>query len=555
MRKRIYLLSVLFITTVCFYSCSKPDVADSIRINSLGYLPNGFKSAVVIADSCDIFYIKSNKSNRKVFNGKLQGPYYQEDVDQKVWKLDFSELTKSGDYYIDIPGIGTSTSFSIRENIYDFALKTVFRGFYLLRCGTEVSGVYKGDTFYHPQCHMDDGWLTYTEFGDKPKDGTGGWHDAGDYGKYTVNAGFTIANLLFAWDHFQGIKRLSFELPATTSKMPEYLTEIKWETDYLLKMVYPDNSGRVFHKLTGTYFRGFIQPEADTSERYFSEWSSNATACFTATMAMVSRYFKPYDSNYATKCLDAALLSYQFLKENPEYKKWEQPEFNTGAYQAHDGDNRLWAAAELWETTGSAEYLNDFEVRANKYSNKIDLEWDWGNPKNLAMFTYILSKRTGKNDTLTSQVIDQVISVADSIVNNTQNDVYGRSYNKYHWGCNGAIARLSLNLRIAFMLNKDEKYIEAGQKIIDHIFGLNYYGRSYVTGLGINPPMLPHDRRSASDSISAPWPGYLIGGGHTATDWVDDEKSYSHNEIAINWQAPLVYLLSWFVNEENSLKY
>lgn len=46
----------------------------------------------------------------------------------------------------------------------------------------------------------------------------------------------------------------------------------------------------------------------------------------------------------------------------------------------------------------------------------------------------------------------------------------------------------------------------------------------------------------------APWPGYLVGGGHTATDWVDEEEDYARNEIAINWQAPLVFALAWMMN-------
>jgi endoglucanase len=64
----------------------------------------------------------------------------------------------------------------------------------------------------------------------------------------------------------------------------------------------------------------------------------------------------------------------------------------------------------------------------------------------------------------------------------------------------------------------------------------------------LNPPKNPHDRRSGADNTEAPWPGYLVGGGHSATDWVDRQKSYSHNEIAINWQAALVYALAGFVN-------
>ena len=35
------------------------------------------------------------------------------------------------------------------------------------------------------------------------KPSTGGWHDAGDYGKYVTNGAFTVGMLLAAWEHFQ----------------------------------------------------------------------------------------------------------------------------------------------------------------------------------------------------------------------------------------------------------------------------------------------------------------------------------------------------------------
>ena len=60
--------------------------------------------------------------------------------------------------------------------------------------------------------------------------------------------------------------------------------------------------------------------------------------------------------------------------------------------------------------------------------------------------------------------------------------------------------------------------------------------------------MHPHDRRSGADGIEAPWPGYIVGGGHSATDWIDEQESYSHNEVAINWQAGAVFALAWFVD-------
>jgi len=66
-----------------------------------------------------------------------------------------------------------------------------------------------------------------------------------------------------------------------------------------------------------------------------------------------------------------------------------------------------------------------------------------------------------------------------------------------------------------------------------------------VTGLGFDPPRHPHDRRSMAKGSAGAWPGYLVGGGWPrATDWVDDADNYRVNEIAINWNAPLIYALA-----------
>jgi endoglucanase len=69
-----------------------------------------------------------------------------------------------------------------------------------------------------------------------------------------------------------------------------------------------------------------------------------------------------------------------------------------------------------------------------------------------------------------------------------------------------------------------------------------------VTGLGFEPPMRPHDRRSGADRIDAPWPGYLVGGPNPrARDWHDVEEEYRTNEIAINWNGALLYALAAFL--------
>ena len=539
-----------FLLTACIVLAGFISFAQTypIHLNSIGFLPEHQKTAVIPHPS-ETFKVINAKTGKEVFSGETSGPKFQKDVDQNVWTADFSAVKKPGTYYLEVPDVGKSTEFEIAKDVYNFAAKTAMRAFYLWRCGTAVQGEFKDDVFQYEACHLNDAYEDYIGNPGSKRDGTGGWHDAGDHGKYVVNAGVTLGVMFYAWDHFQeNLGKLDFELPETAPGFPEFLKELKWETDWLLKMQYPDGSGKVSHKLTRTNFSGFIMPHEDDAKRYFTEWSSAATADFVAIMAMASRYFKSYDAEYAQKCLDAAWVSYRFLQENPEYKRFEQGDFQTGGYQTNDVDDRLWAAAEMWETTGSSECLADFEKRAAEMNFEVDENWDWSDVSNLGMFTYTLSERNGKDKNTEAVIHKNIVANADKLVSKAAEDVYDRPLaGRYYWGCNGTVARQVVNLQVANKLKPKHAYIETALDAIDHIFGNNYYNRSYVTGLGLNPPMRPHDRRSGADDVKAPWPGYIVGGGHSATDWVDKEESYSHNEVAINWQAALVYALAGFV--------
>ncbi|WP_297086829.1 glycoside hydrolase family 9 protein [uncultured Draconibacterium sp.] len=538
--------TVIFV--LFFWSSFSLGFAQSIHINSLGFLTDGPKTAA-IPKSCTSFQLVSVSSGEIVFEGNATGPIFQEDVNQEVWRIDFSDFQEPGEYILKVPGIGQSHEFTIATDAFNFAAKTSMRAFYLWRCGMAVDGEFGGNHYHQEACHLNDAYEDY--IGDKgsKRDGTGGWHDAGDHGKYVVNAGITMGVLFYAWDHFHAeLEKMDLDIPETAPGFPDFLQELKWETDWVLKMQYPDGSGRVSHKLTRKNFSGFIMASDDHAKRYFTEWSSAATADFVAIMAMAARHFKPYDAAYAKKCLDAAWVSYRFLQKNTEHKRFDQGKFSTGGYQSKDADDRLWAAAELWETTGDESCLADFEKRAAAINYEILENWDWQNVSNLGMYTYALSLRKEKNAETASSIKKNIIANADALVEKGETDVYGRTLGgRYYWGCNGTVARQTVNLQVAHLLQPDPKYKNTANGILDHIFGKNYYNRSYVTGLGINPPMRPHDRRSGADKIDAPWPGYLVGGGHSATDWVDEQASYSKNEIAINWQAALVYALAGFV--------
>lgn len=544
--KSTFLLAYFLFTLGLFIANGQ---SKSVQLNSLGFLPKQSKKASIVGEPKS-FVIKKVSDQSIAFKGEVSKPVFQKDVSQSVSFADFSALTKEGKYYLETADGVKSTEFEIGPKVYNQAYYTAMRGFYLWRCGTAVEGTHKGHHFAHAECHMKDGYEDYQGKAGVIRDGIGGWHDAGDYGKYVVNAGVTVGIMFMAWDQFQPqLKKISLDLPETAKGYPDFLKEMKWETDWLLKMQYTDGSGKVAHKLTRKSFEPFCKPEEDLEKRYFTDWSSAAVADFVAMLAQAARHFEPYDKAYAQKCLAAAELSYKFLKENPENKGFVQGEFKTGGYQSSDPDDRLWAAAEMWETTGKAEYLKDFEDQAKAQNYKIDEDWDWGDVSNLGMFQYAVSKRKGKNAEVLKAIEKNIVEGANKITENAAADVYARPLIRYYWGCNGTIARQVLNLQVANRIAPDKKYVETSLDAMAHLFGRNYYNRSYVTGLGINPAMNPHDRRSGSDKEVEPWPGYIVGGGHKATDWIDKEESYATNEIAINWQGALVYALAAFVSK------
>ena len=134
----------------------------------------------------------------------------------------------------------------------------------------------------------------------------------------------------------------------------------------------------------------------------------------------------------------------------------------------------------------------------------------------------------------------------------------GKSASDYIWGSSAVAANQGIALIQAYRLTDDKSYLDAALANLDYLLGRNAVGYSFVTGFGHKTPMHPHHRPSVADGIDVPVPGLLSGGtnanaarqdkcaGYTTTIadevYLDADCSYASNEIAINWNAPLVYL-------------
>jgi endoglucanase len=532
--------------------CTAPT---QVMLNTVGFPSDARKQATVLVEA-DSFEVRPVTGKGDVFRGELSEPQYNEDTDQQVRVADFSELTEDGTYVLEVEGAKASAEFRIDADPYRDTLRAAMLGFYGQRCGFSVGFEYGQTTFEHAACHEQDASMELADPGSGDRrDGTGGWHDAGDYGKYVVNGAFSLGVLLQAWEQlgpqaFEGSEHLSDE---DSDGLPALLAEARHELDWLLKMQLED--GRVSHQIRPSRYEGAIMPDRDSSERFFSTPSTAATADLVAVMAQAARAYEPYDIDYAGRCLDAAQLSYSWLAEHPDvrmdanHEDWPNP-----TYQTSSTDDLLWALAELWRTTDDAELLETVEGELG--NRQVPSSWDWSGLANLAVFTYVLAPSPRRDPEVVESVADAVTQSADALVEASQQHGYGRGITQYAWGSNGAVARACMNLVVAFRLTDDRQYLDTCARQLDFLLGRNAFGRSQVTGVGDRPPRAPHHRPSQASGQT--WPGLLVGGLNYASQdnprvdedtlpglaWFDESDDYFTNEVAINWNAALVYALA-----------
>jgi endoglucanase len=540
------------------------DSPQDISVNQVGYLPTSEKIAGFPADNRPgrVFHLESNSGGGALFQGTLSTPSTDAASGVRVALADFSQYTHPGIYQL-VSGSLRSRPFVIGASVYQRPLELSVRAFYGQRCGCAVD---LGDGYRHPSCH-----LTGAYHPSSGRDGSvanhGGWHDAGDYGRYVVNSNISVSTLLWAWELYpRALRKLSLDIPESGGKLPDYLAEIRWCLEWMLSL--QDADGGVWHKQTSEQFCGFIMPQDDHLTSYVIGTgappykSTCATAGFAASMAVAARCYGAYDTAFAARCLLAARHAYTWAVAHPSVTFDNPPGIGTGSYaDAHCGDELLWASAELWRTTGEAQYEQAFLAATQALPPESAIAApSWNNVAPLAYWTYVLSERPG-DAAMRSRILSKTAEVARSYVGRRQLSGFGNTLRAedYIWGSNSVAANQSLLLLVANQLKPDRQLLEAALGNLHYLLGRNCFAVSWVTQVGTNPFLHPHHRPSAADGIAAPWPGLLSGGPNARPAdkvalalpklppmrmWEDDQAAYSLNEVAINWNAPFVFLLA-----------
>ena len=219
--------------------------------------------------------VRNASTDAVVWPCDLVGPKTDPDTGVVYYIADFTAYAESGEFYVAVPGLvengkaARSAKFRIAPDVFRDALTRAMIGFYGQRCGTAVSITLDGNTWSHKICHQQDGFQDHLPDALKtstPKPSLRGWHDAGDYGKYTTNGAFAVGMMLMAWERFPAtLGALSLPIPEHGGAIPDYLDEIKWQLDWLLTTQFPD--GSVSFKVTAQNFEPNVLPEDDGARR------------------------------------------------------------------------------------------------------------------------------------------------------------------------------------------------------------------------------------------------------------------------------------------------
>ncbi|MBN1600267.1 MAG: glycoside hydrolase family 9 protein [Chitinispirillaceae bacterium] len=538
-----------------------PDMAGnkkSIHINQTGYLPGFFKKFSV-TDSNARTFILQNSSERVILTSPLLNGTFWASSGQYVKQGEFSGISQEGVYTLTIQETGETIDVSIKDTLSSI-FRDAVRMFYYQRASIDLEEPFAGK-FHHIKGHPDTAVMFHQTTN---KTGTadvhGGWYDAGDYGKYVVNGGITCYRFLSLCELYPQIGGDTLQIPESGNGINDLLDEVRYELDWFKRMQDSDDGG-VYFKVAPLKWDAFVMPDKSDLPRYIIGKTTASTLNFSAVMAMAGRIFKNIDKKYSKDCIKRAVAAWNWALQNPAVN---QPAENGGSGAYSDNffnDEFFWAASELFTTTGKQVYKKYIARFLNPSETITPVDW-----QNVGLCGYLTLVTHFDNNEVEAVKYGNIIirNLADSISSSVENTPFGTPSSLFLWGSNDFVLNHAVVCCYAYKQTGKRKYLNTVVEIVNYILGHNATGYSFVTGYGTMSPLQPHHRIMSSDTIEEPYPGFLVGGPNSAREdeascepgvyypfkqparsYVDAVAAYASNEVCINWNAVLVFVLGF----------
>ena len=587
--------SVLLLASAILVSATAPT---TVHVNQSGYLPDATKRAVVAsASKTPLAWRLIDERGRSTAEG-VTGIVGDDPVSgDHVHLVDFSQARAPGEYRLSVAG-ATTRSFPIRRDIYRPLARAALNFFYQQRAGTPIEARFAGGAQWaraagHPRevasCFSGPDQRGTNWPGCPYRlDITGGWYDAGDHGKYVVNGGIALWTLQNLHEVVRPFRDGSTALPEAGNGVSDLLDEARWEMDFLLRMQVPDGTrlalplgpqdpakaltltavdagGMAHHKVADRNWTKLpTVPAEDREERLLYSPSTAATLNLAATAAQCARLWRTVDPAFSARCLSAAERAWQAALRHPNIYA-AQGFTGSGGYGDRDlADEFFWAAAELYATTRAPTYLEQLR-QSPLLTAPLTAEPSW--PQVTALGTMTLASAAGVPTEIATAQRARLIAAADHFLAERDRSGYRIPYatDRYPWGSNSNILNRAIILGLAHRFTGEARYRNGMVDAADYLLGRNPLSQSYVSGFGWNPLKNPHHRfwaRQLDPKLPGPPPG-VVSGGPNNTAWADDVaramkgrcapqrcwrdaiNGFAMNEVAINWNAPLVWTTAY----------
>jgi len=568
--------------------------AIAVHLDQVGFRPGDPKRAVIAApDARPLDWTVADERGRVVLRGRAEPLGPDAASGDRVQLATFTSLATPGRYRLRA-GAAQSPAFDVGERVFAPLALDALHFFYQQRAGVPILARWAGAARARAAGHATEVAACFSGRDERGNewpgcpyrlDVAGGWYDAGDHGKYVVNAGisaWTLQNLYEA-----GFARALFadgraRLPEAGNGRDDLLDEARWEVEWMLRMQVPagtrlmlpagdqdpdgrlvltsvDAGGMAHHKVADRRWTGLPTPPADDrEERLLYPPSTAATLNLAAVAAQAARLWRPLDPAFADRALAAARAAWDAATRNPAVFAAQGFTGSGGYGDRNLADERAWAAAELFATTREARF------RAHLPAGPADAP-GWADVGTLGTIT--LAVAPDVPDDLARDARSRIAAAADRFLGDEPGSGYRIPFATlaYGWGSNSVILNRAMLLGLAARFTGQARYRAGAVDAADYVLGRNPLGQSYVTGYGERPMRNPHHRfwaPSLDPRLPAPPPGVVSGGpnstamvdpvamalkGRCAPQrcWADDANAYALNEVAINWNAPLVWVAAY----------
>ncbi|MEU9733144.1 glycoside hydrolase family 9 protein [Streptomyces sp. NPDC048002] len=568
----------------------EPDTGPRVRVNQVAYLPAGPKNATLVTDATARLPWQLRRADGTVAARGWTTPRGTDaSSGQNVHSIDFGAHRSRGTGLTLVADGETSRPFDIDASAYERLRQDAAKYYYTQRSGIAIRDDLRPG-YARPAGHVDvapnqgDGAVPCQPgVCDYTLDVTGGWYDAGDHGKYVVNGGIAVWELLSTYERalhartgdVRALGDGTLDIPESGNKVPDLLDEVRWELEFLLKMQVPAGqplAGMAHHKIHDEQWTGLpLLPSDDPQKRELHPPSTAATLNLAATAAQAARLYRPYDRQFAAKALAAARTAWTAALAHPDRYASASDGIGGGTY-ADDNvtDEFYWAAAELYLTTGEKEFA-DRVLNSPVHTADIfgPLGYDWARTAAAARLDLatVPSRLPGRD-----KVRQSVTKGADRYLTTLKSQAYGMPYapegNLYDWGSNHQILHNAVVVATAYDITGASKYRDGALQSMDYLFGRNALNISYVTGYGEVDAKNQHARWYAHQLDPGqpnPPAGTLAGGPNSSIQdpfaqsklqgcvgqfcYIDDIQSWSTNEHTINWNSALTRMASFVADQ------